>query len=210
MGGALAAAVLGAVGDSGSLTIIARDLKRSVGYQAASIMKEDAEQRGLGKRFQWLNAGAALEGGRFEKILGALRDAGADRVVYVNTVAAAMPGLLPGCPPVFVKDVDEAGLFEWELTPLDERSIEATKYTMGTMAVELPSVLERNVPIIIMNSLTKPLVPGSPMTENATNTKSAESSGIARARPERSEIRALPYRLEMIPTSKKRAPSEMP
>jgi hypothetical protein len=142
LGGALTSAVLEAVGDSGSLTVIARDLKRSVGYQAALIMKERAEQAGLGKRFQWLNTGAALEGERFGQILGALKEAGADRVVYVNTVAAAMSGLLPGYPPVYVKDVDEDGLFEWELTPLDERSIEATKHTMGTMAVELPNALE--------------------------------------------------------------------
>ena len=143
LGGALATAVLNLIGDSGSLTIVARDLKRSLGYETGLAMKGKAEQAGLGQRFQWLNTGAALEGERFEKIVLALRDAGADRVVYVNTVAAAMSGLLPGYPPVFVKDVDETGLFEWELTPLDERSIEATQFTMGTMTVEFPNVLER-------------------------------------------------------------------
>jgi len=142
VGGGLAVAVLNAVKNAGSLTIVGRDLKQSVGYQAALIMKETAEQAGLGNRFHWLNTGAALEGERFGKIVRALQEAGADRVIYVNTVAAAMSGLLPGYPPVFVKDVDEVGLFEWELTPLDERSIEATKHTMGTMAVELPSELE--------------------------------------------------------------------
>jgi hypothetical protein len=83
-----------------------------------------------------------VDGERFETIVQALANAGADRVVYVNTVAAAMSGMLPGFPPVYVRDVDEAGLFEWELAPLDERSIEATRYTMGTMAVELPKALE--------------------------------------------------------------------
>jgi hypothetical protein len=143
LGGALATAVLNLLRDSGSLTIVARDLKKSLGYETALVMKGKAEQAGLGRRFQWLNTGAALEGERLEKIVQALNEAGADRVIYVNTVAAAMSGLLPGRPAVFVKDVDAEGLFEWELTPLDERSIEATKFTMGTMAVELADALEK-------------------------------------------------------------------
>lgn len=143
LGGALAVAVLNQLGASGSLTIVARDLKRSLGYESTLLLKEKAEQAGLGERFQWLNTGAALEGGRFDQIVQAVKEARADRVVYVNTVAAAMSGLLPGFPPVFVKDVDEEGLFEWELTPLDERSIEATKFTMGTMAVQMPDALEK-------------------------------------------------------------------
>jgi len=122
---------------------VARDLKRSLGYQSALLLKEKADRAGLGERFQWLNRGAALEGERFDEIVQAVKEAGADRVVYVNTVAAAMSGLLPGYPPVFVRDVDEEGLFEWELSPLDERSIEATKFTMGTMAVEFPDALEK-------------------------------------------------------------------
>ncbi len=143
VGGALAAAVLNLLGASGSLTIVARDLKRSLGYQSALLLKEKADRAGLGERFQWLNRGAALEGERFDEIVQVVKEAGADRVVYVNTVAAAMSGLLPGYPPVFVRDVDEEGLFEWELSPLDERSIEATKFTMGTMAVEFPDALEK-------------------------------------------------------------------
>ena len=143
VGGALAAAVLNLLGASGSLTIVARDLKRSLGYQSALLLKEKADRAGLGERFQWLNRGAALEGERFDEIVQAVKEAGADRVVYVNTVAAAVSGLLPGYPPVFVRDVDEEGLFEWELSPLDERSIEATKFTMGTMAVEFPDALEK-------------------------------------------------------------------
>jgi hypothetical protein len=139
----LATAVLNLLGDSGSLTVVARDIKRSLGYQSALVLKEKAELAGLGRRFQWLNTGAALEGERFDSIVQAVKEAGADRVIYVNTVAAAMSGLLPGCPPVFVKDVDEEGLFEWELTPLDERSVEATKFTMGTMAVQMPDALEK-------------------------------------------------------------------
>jgi hypothetical protein len=148
VGGALSTAVVNLLGDSGSVTIVARDLKRSLGYQSALLLQERAEQAGLGDRFQWLNTGAALEGGRFDQIVQAVKAAGADGVVYVNTVAAAMSGLLPGYPPVYAKDVDEEGLFEWELSPLDERSIEATKFTMGTMAVEMPGALEKaGVPV---------------------------------------------------------------
>ncbi len=144
LGGALAVAVLHLLGDRGSLTVVARDLKKSVGYQSGLAMQSWAENAGWGKRFHWLNSGVAPDGKRLGEVVSALREAGADRVVYVNTVAAASSGMLPRCPPVFVKDVDEAGLFQWELPPLDERSIEATKFVMGTLAVEFPRALEES------------------------------------------------------------------
>ena len=143
LGGALAAALLNLLGDSGSLTVVARDLKRSVGYETGVAMQRRAEEASWENRFHWLNDGLALGGGALEKILSALKEAGADRVVYVNTVAAASSGLLPGFPPVFVKDIDEEGLFQWQLSPLNEQSIEATKSIMGTMAVQFPDELEK-------------------------------------------------------------------
>jgi len=143
LGGALSVALVRLLGDAGSLTAIGRDLSRSLGYQTGAALQALAGELGHGRRFHWLNSGLALEGERLEEILAALREAGADRVVYVNTVAAANCGLLPGMPPVFIKDVDEEGLFQWELTPLDERSIEATRFVMGAMAVEFARVLER-------------------------------------------------------------------
>jgi hypothetical protein len=79
-----------------------------------------------------------------EKLLNALREAGADRVVYFNTTTAALSGMLPGMPPVYVKDVAEDGLFQWKLLPLDARAIEVTKFVMGEMAAQLPRVLEDN------------------------------------------------------------------
>ncbi|MDX1523513.1 MAG: hypothetical protein R3264_17940, partial [Anaerolineae bacterium] len=97
-----------------------------------------------GDRFRWLNDGMALEGKPLENLLAALKDAGAERVVYFNTVAAAISGLLPGMPPVFVKDVDESGLFQWQLLPLSEKEIAITKFVMGEMAVTFPQVLEDN------------------------------------------------------------------
>jgi len=66
LGGALATALLNLLGPSGSLTIVSRDLKRSLGYETGLVMQEKADQAGLGSRFQWLNTGAALEGDRFE------------------------------------------------------------------------------------------------------------------------------------------------
>ncbi|MBI2877775.1 MAG: hypothetical protein HYY20_12950 [Candidatus Tectomicrobia bacterium] len=143
LGCALATAALNLLGEGGSLTVIARDLTRSVGYETGVAMQQRAEAAGLGSRFHWLNDGLALEGEGLEKIVSTLQEAGADQVVYINTVAAASSGLLPGYPPVFVKDVDEEGLFQWQLTPLSERSIEATKFIMGTMAVQFPHELER-------------------------------------------------------------------
>ena len=143
LGGAIATALLNLIGDSGSITISARDLTRSVGYESGLLMQARAAEAGLGNRFHWLNDGMALEGENFEKIVSALKEAGADRVIYINATAAASSGLLPGYPPVFVKDVDEEGLFEWGLPSLNEKSIETTKFVMGTMAVQFPHELEK-------------------------------------------------------------------
>lgn len=143
LGGALETAIMGS-GNAASVTVIARDLSRSLGYETGKAMQEQAEAAGWGQRFHWLNEGMGMEGKPLEKILEALREAGAERVVYFNTVAAAISGMLPGMPPVFIKDLDENGLFQWQLTPLSEKEIEITKFVMGDMAVQFPSVLEAN------------------------------------------------------------------
>jgi len=143
LGGALATALLHNLDNIGSLIVVGRDLKKSLGYETGVCMQAFAEESGLQDRFQWLNSGIALDGARMEQVAGALKKVGADRVVYVNTVAAANSGMLPGCPPVYIRDVDENGIFQWELAPLDERSIEATKTVMGTLAVAFPLALEK-------------------------------------------------------------------
>lgn len=139
LGGALAAAVLN-VGKVASLTVLGRDLKRSLNFETGRVMQKQAEAAGV--PFRWLNDGMAMEGKPLEKLLAALKENDAEQVVYFNTVAAALSGLLPGLPPVFIKDVDDEGLFQWQLTPLDKKAIEVTKFVMGEMAVQFPSVLE--------------------------------------------------------------------
>lgn len=143
LGGAFASAVLG-VGTAASITVLGRDLSRSINYETGLAMQAQAKAAGLGDRFNWLNDGMALEGAPLEKLLAVLRQVGAGQVVYFNTVAAAISGLLPGMPPVYVKDVDETGLFQWQLKPLSEREIETTKFVMGEMAVRFPDVLAAN------------------------------------------------------------------
>lgn len=143
LGGAFAAALLG-TGKAASLTIVGRDLSRSINYETGKAMQEQAENADWGTRFHWLNDGMAMEGRALEKLLGALQEAGADRVVYVNTVAAAISGLQPGMAPVFVKDVDEEGLFQWQLRELSEKELDVTRFVMGEMAVRFPEVLEAN------------------------------------------------------------------
>ena len=54
----------------------------------------------------------------------------------VLSMAAASSGLLPGMPPVYVKDADENGLFQWQLAPLEEKAVQITKLVMGTMNVQ--------------------------------------------------------------------------
>lgn len=143
LGGAFATALLG-VGKAASVTLLGRDLSRSLNYETGKAMQAQAEARGVSERFHWLNDGMALEGGPLEKLLSALKAVGAERVVYFNTVAAALSGMQPGMPPVFVKDVDEEGLFQWQLRELTEKELEITRFVMGEMAVRFPAVLEAN------------------------------------------------------------------
>ncbi len=141
LGGAIATAVIHNLGSEGSVTIIARDLKKSLGYETGLRMRSLAAEEGLENRFHWVNSGLAIEGDGLDDTLRLLREANADRVIYVNTVAAAHSGLLPGCPPIYITDVDEEGLFQWELAPLDNRMIDTTRYVMGELAVHFGHIL---------------------------------------------------------------------
>jgi hypothetical protein len=143
LGGALATAVL-SLGTAASVTIIGRDLSRSLNYETGQAMQAEAEANGWGQRFHWLNDGLALEGKPLEQLLAALKEAGAGRVVYFNTVAAAISGVLPGYPPIFVKDIADDGLFQWQLKTLSEQELKITNFVMGEMAVQFPKVLEDN------------------------------------------------------------------
>ncbi|MBX2998863.1 MAG: hypothetical protein KF893_10165 [Caldilineaceae bacterium] len=141
LGGAFASALLGH-GKAASITVLGRDLSRSLNYETGRQMQLQAEAKDMGASFHWLNDGMAMEGAPLEALINALKEAGADRVIYFNTVAAALSGMLPGMPPVYVKDVDANGLFQWELQPLTEKEIEITRFVMGEMAVRFPQVLE--------------------------------------------------------------------
>ncbi len=141
LGGAFAAALLG-TGKAASVTILGRDLSRSINFETGKAMQDQAETAQWGNRFHWLNDGMAMEGKALEKLIEALQEAGADRVVYFNTVAAALSGLQPGMPPVYVKDVDDEGFFQWQLRELSEKELEITRFVMGEMAVRFPAVLE--------------------------------------------------------------------
>ena len=141
IGCAVVAGLLDLVAESGSLTVVARDLSKSVGNATGEEMQKQAEVSGHGDRFHWINDGYALEGKALDKIVDALKAANAQDVIYINSMAAASSGLLPDYPPVFVKDVDEEGLFQWQLTPLSDRAIEATRLFMGDMAVQFTDAL---------------------------------------------------------------------
>jgi hypothetical protein len=142
LGGALEGAVRRFTAKEGGVTVLARDLSKSVGHEMGRQMVERAEETGFGERYHLTNDGMAADGPQFDKIVAALREAGANEIIYVNTVAAAASGLLPGYPPVYVKDVDSDGLFQWRLTPLSEQAIENTRTAMGKLAVAFPRALE--------------------------------------------------------------------
>ena len=101
IGCSVAVALLDLVAESGSLTVVARDLSRSLGYATGEEMQRRAT--GLGDRFHWINDGYALEGRALDKIVDALKAVDAEDVIYVNSTAAASSGILPGYPPAFVK-----------------------------------------------------------------------------------------------------------
>lgn len=141
IGCAVVAALLDLVKDNGSLTVVARDLSKSLGYATGVEMQTRAAAANMGERFHWINDGYALEGKALDAIVTAMKAAGAQDVIYINSMAAASSGLLPDYPPVFVKDVDDEGLLQWQLMPLNDRAIEATRLFMGEMAVQFTDVL---------------------------------------------------------------------
>lgn len=143
IGGALATAIL-ANPTVASLTIVSRDLKRSVGYETGMLMESAAAGGDLDGKFHLLNDGLSLDGPSLQSLIEALKGVDADEIVYFNTVAAANSGLMPGMPPVFVKDRDESELFQWQLEPLSERELQMTRFVMGEMAVRFPETLEKN------------------------------------------------------------------
>ncbi len=142
LGGAIESAVRRSTAKEGSVTVLARDLTKSVGFEMGRQMQERAKAAGFEHRYHVSNDGMSIEGPAFEKLVASLREAGAKDIIYVNGVAAAMSGLLPGYPTIYVKDVDEEGLFQWKLNPLTEAAIENTRYVMGQLAVQFPRALE--------------------------------------------------------------------
>ena len=142
LGGAIESAVRRFTAKEGSVTVLARDLTKSVGFEMGKQMQERGKAAGFEHRYHLSNDGMSIEGPAFEKLVASLREAGAKDLIYVNGVAAAMSGLLPGYPTVYVKDVDEEGLFQWKLNPLTESAIENTRYVMGQLAVQFPRALE--------------------------------------------------------------------
>lgn len=143
LGGSIESAARRMTVVEGSVTVLARDLTRSVGYEMGRQMAERADQTEFKNRYYLSNSGMAAEGPAFDEVVAALEEAGANDIIYINTVAAAASGLLPGYPPIYVKDVDAEGLFQWKLEPLDVPSIENTRYIMGKLAVDFPRALER-------------------------------------------------------------------
>jgi hypothetical protein len=139
LGGAVSVIALQNLGRLGSLTVIGRDMKRSMEF----AFGESLTERSAGSdKFHWLNDGISVEGEGFDAIVALLKSKGVKDAIYVNGVAAASSGLMPGLPPVYVKDIDEEGTYVWQLTELPERSIEATRSFMGTLTIQFPDALE--------------------------------------------------------------------
>lgn len=143
LGGALAAAIMPRLGEKGTLTAIARDVRFSLGYYSADALKTKAEEHKLGERFRFSDRGLALDGPAFDDLVATLKDLKASDVVYLNMVAAANSGVMPGAPPIYVVDVDKDGLFQWELPPLNDKQVELSRFVMGEMATQFPATLAK-------------------------------------------------------------------
>ena len=140
LGGAVSICALHNLDRLGSLTVIGRDIKRSMGFEFGTALQARASE--YADKFHWLNNGISVEGNEFDSIVEILKAKCAKDIIYVNGVAAASSGLMPGLPPVYVKDIDEDGTYYWQLTELPERSIEATRNFMGTLTIQFPDALE--------------------------------------------------------------------
>jgi hypothetical protein len=141
LGACLAACVLDNIGPEGSLTIVSRDLKNSFNYHTALYLQETAAAKGV--KFTWANTGLSSDDNGFKTLAGILRKQGRD-FIYVNTVAHAFSGLLPGMAPVYVKDLDESGgLIQWKLQELSEKQVGVNREMMGGTSVAVPAALER-------------------------------------------------------------------
>ena len=142
LGSAMVFGVLELIRGGGSLMMVSRDIEMSLGYVASEYLM--GVEEGLSGRLSWSNEGLDLLRGKgLERILEHLKVVGAKRVIYINTVASAISGMLPGKEKVYIKDVDDAGLFQWDLKELSEKEVERTKGIMGDMAVLLVEILER-------------------------------------------------------------------
>ncbi len=140
LGGAVSVVALHNLDRLGSLTVIGRDIKKSLEFEFGTALQERAADHQ--DKFHWLNDGIAVEGDRFDGIVEILKNKRVKDAIYVNGVAAASSGLLPGLPPCYAKDIDEEGIYYWQLTELPERAIEATKLFMGTLTIQFPDALE--------------------------------------------------------------------
>ena len=143
LGGAIATAALHILKNGGSITIVSRDFSLSVGFEMGKLLEKIAVEKGMENRFNLLNDGIALEGPGFEKIVNSLKRVRADNIIYINTVASGSSGMRPGYPTVYVKDIEEEGIFQWEMEVLNERALKSTEFIMGTMAVLFPKALEK-------------------------------------------------------------------
>ena len=72
IGCSVATAAMNLVAKSGSLTVIARDLSKSLGYATGAEMEIRAKDAGMGGRFAWINDGVGLEGKTLDTIVNAL------------------------------------------------------------------------------------------------------------------------------------------
>ncbi|HIH37671.1 hypothetical protein J4460_03025 [Candidatus Woesearchaeota archaeon] len=146
LGFAVATALLPYLDTIGSITILSRDMRGlTLGYFTTEAYREKVEEAKRANHFFQNYRGMTVEGNQFAAIQQGLHDIGATDIIYINTVAAASCGLLEGQPTVYSKDVRVVGgrpeLFQWRLTPLEERQVEATINIMGTMAVQFPQTL---------------------------------------------------------------------
>ncbi|MCC7365231.1 MAG: hypothetical protein IT303_12755 [Dehalococcoidia bacterium] len=143
LGAAYVTALL-ASGLPASVTVVSRDLRQSVGHATGELFLKLTEELGRKVKFSWTNDGLSFEGPAFEGLVAMLRDARAADVVYLNTVAAANSGVLPGMPDVYTKDINDSGeLFQWKLPVLTDKQVTATRFIMGDLAVALPVALRK-------------------------------------------------------------------
>lgn len=137
IGRALVVALLNALGPSGKVFVISRDLKGSLQHFSGQALATYAQAEANRAQFFWSNDGLGMDDAPYGVVKKFLDDyqMGEKVDLYANCVAFAKPGMYPGKPKIYCPDVSPQGeLFEWEIDAVTAEEVAGNRKIMGETA----------------------------------------------------------------------------